>query len=80
MLRINPDMRFGAPLRTQWLPPKMITRTVYPENPPRVEYALSDLGTTIRPVLKELCLWGRHYQETVSKANGSLIAATAPGD
>lgn len=29
----------------------IITRTVYPEVPPRVEYALSDLGETMGPIL-----------------------------
>ena len=30
----------------------IITRTVYPEVPPRVEYALSELGESIRPIIK----------------------------
>ena len=29
----------------------IITRTVYPEVPPRVEYALSDVGESMRPIL-----------------------------
>ena len=40
----------------------LITRTVYPEVPPRVEYALSELGETMRPVLDALEAWGRGYQ------------------
>lgn len=29
----------------------IITRTVYPEVPPRVEYTLSELGETMRPII-----------------------------
>jgi DNA-binding HxlR family transcriptional regulator len=43
----------------------LITRTVYPESPPRVEYALSDLGASMRPILDSMEKWGRGYQETV---------------
>ena len=46
---------------------KIIQRTVYPENPPKVEYALTELGESISPVLKSLCDWGTNYQAAVSK-------------
>ena len=36
----------------------LITRTVYPQVPPKVEYALSDLGRTMEPILRALKEWG----------------------
>lgn len=39
----------------------IITRTVYPEVPPRVEYALSELGETMRPIIKVMEIWGTDY-------------------
>lgn len=45
----------------------IITRTVYPEVPPRVEYALSDLGETMRPILDAMQEWGTNYKETYSE-------------
>lgn len=42
----------------------LITRTVYPEVPPRVEYALSELGESIRPILNAMQAWGENYKET----------------
>ena len=41
----------------------IITRTVFPEVPPRVEYALSDLGKTMRPILDAMQQWGTEYKE-----------------
>lgn len=32
----------------------IITRTVYPEVPPRVEYSLSELGESMRPIIKAM--------------------------
>lgn len=46
---------------------EIIQRTVYPDNPPKVEYALTELGKSIYPVLKSLCDWGTNYQVAISK-------------
>ena len=40
----------------------IIIRTVYPEVPPRVEYALSALGESMRPIIKSMESWGLEYQ------------------
>lgn len=41
----------------------IITRTVYPEVPPRVEYALSELGESMRPIIKSMEEWGLEYKQ-----------------
>ena len=41
----------------------IITRTVYPEVPPRVEYALSELGESMRPIIKAMEVWGTDYKK-----------------
>lgn len=40
----------------------LVKREVYPEVPPRVEYSLSSLGETLRPVLDSLRDWGNEYK------------------
>lgn len=46
----------------------LITRTVYPEVPPHVEYALSELGETMRPIIGAMEQWGSAYRKTVEEA------------
>lgn len=43
----------------------IITRTVYPEVPPRVEYALSETGESMRPILNAMCDWGTNYKKSL---------------
>ena len=43
----------------------IIDRTVYAEVPPRVEYALNELGETLRPIMKAMEDWGSDYREKV---------------
>lgn len=45
----------------------IITRTVYAEVPPRVEYALSELGETMRPILDSMEAWGIAYKNNLIK-------------
>lgn len=40
----------------------IITRTVYPEVPPRVEYALSEIGESMRPIIKSMEKFGTEYK------------------
>lgn len=44
----------------------IITRTVYPEVPPRVEYALSELGESMRPIMNSMEAWGISYKKTIA--------------
>jgi len=39
----------------------IVTRKVFPEVPPKVEYSLSEIGTTLNPILSQLCDWGKAY-------------------
>lgn len=45
----------------------IITRTVYPEVPPRVEYALSEIGESMRPIIKSMEEFGLDYKEQLEK-------------
>ena len=40
----------------------IVTRTVYPEVPPRVDYTLSELGESMRPVMDAMEKWGINYK------------------
>lgn len=41
----------------------LVHREMYPEIPPRVEYSLTEFGTTVSPIIESLCEWGYEYLE-----------------
>lgn len=43
----------------------IIVRTIYAEVPPRVEYSLSELGETMRPILDAMEKWGNDYKASL---------------
>jgi DNA-binding HxlR family transcriptional regulator len=47
---------------------KLVIRKVYAEVPPRVEYTLSEIGESLRPVIETLRAWGEGHQERLSCA------------
>ena len=45
----------------------LVNRKVYAEVPPRVEYSLTDLGRSLKPILDALWAWGEGYKAGVEK-------------
>ncbi|PGH21690.1 MarR family transcriptional regulator [Fusobacterium polymorphum] len=44
---------------------ELLTRKVYPEVPPRVEYTLTDIGYSLKPLLDDMDKWGTWYRNEV---------------
>lgn len=40
----------------------LLTREVFPEVPPRVEYTLTETGYSLKPILDSMVIWGEEYK------------------
>ena len=54
-------------MRNLLVRPWRFTRTVYAEVPPRVEYSLSELGESMRPIIKSMEDFGIQYKKLAEK-------------
>jgi DNA-binding HxlR family transcriptional regulator len=44
----------------------IVERTVYPDRPPRVVYAITPLGKSLRPLLDAMCHWGKSHSAAMA--------------
>jgi DNA-binding HxlR family transcriptional regulator len=58
----------------------LVTRTVYPVVPPRVEYALTDMGRSLLQPLHDLCLWAKAHCGARDRARQDFDAARSAQD
>ena len=45
----------------------LLRRRVYPQVPPKVEYSLTEIGTSLRPIADQLESWGHWYRQQINR-------------
>ncbi|MFT8318745.1 MAG: helix-turn-helix domain-containing protein [Sporolactobacillus sp.] len=51
----------------------VITRKVYSQIPPKVEYSLNDYGESLSVILNKLCLWGEHHVDYLESEGNDVV-------
>ena len=57
---------------------QLISRTVYPVIPPKVEYSLTDLGKSLLPILVAMRDWGADYLRSKNIESNCVMMNQAP--
>jgi DNA-binding HxlR family transcriptional regulator len=57
----------------------LVTRTVYPTIPPRVEYQLTELGRTLRKPIQSLAKWAQENRERIQQSRNRFDARSPAG-
>ena len=55
----------------------LVNRKVYAEVPPKVEYSLTDVGYSLKPILDAMWTWGEEYQAALKTAAGIMKTYTS---
>ena len=56
----------------------LVTRTIFPEIPPRVEYSLTELGRTLKKPIDSLWVWSEQHGQDVGIARANYDARHTP--
>jgi DNA-binding HxlR family transcriptional regulator len=74
--QVNPKM-LTQQLRTmEW--DRIVSRTVYPEVPPRVEYTITDFGLSLFPLIQAAHQWGLDYVRGLSEEQAPHTPKSRP--
>lgn len=56
----------------------LISRFVYTQIPPKVEYSLTPMGNSLLPILESLCNWGHSYATATAESSAKIPRNVAP--
>jgi DNA-binding HxlR family transcriptional regulator len=57
----------------------VVHREIYKEIPPKVEYSLTEFGTSLGPIIVQMCAWGEEYMDQIRERKGQgMTQKTGP--
>ncbi|SDF20854.1 winged helix-turn-helix transcriptional regulator [Sporomusa acidovorans] len=56
----------------------LVSRFIYTQIPPKVEYSLTPAGKSLLPILETLCQWGLNYANSIEITDKKNICSSSP--